>query len=304
MSNDFVKVVRSVSFREAHHLRDRVPIQPLVRPEIPFEVWVWTVLGRWNLLREGTIILLFAQLIYARDGQRPYLSSGNKRQDYVQRPSENFHTNRFPKMICSDQGTNFTSKLSEVFLSVMGVSPRFPLQGILKGNTPQYKYRHVAIRISIWTFTFGYPYFLLKGSVGWRKKHPKPIVQWRSIWKTLIEKLRRAHEIAAETVRKDSWLLTRHTIPHDQEKQFTVGDKVLRAAGRIPIGRGGKSRHGTFADSIMAHYQFLLCSFRTKNAGSTLFKSYGSGASETPGILIDHHIDDCSDFLQNMGAAT
>ncbi|GFT66575.1 retrovirus-related Pol polyprotein from transposon opus [Trichonephila clavipes] len=31
----------------------------------------------------------------------------------------------FLKMICSDQGTNFTSKLSEAFLSVMGVSPRF-----------------------------------------------------------------------------------------------------------------------------------------------------------------------------------
>ncbi|GFV23445.1 retrovirus-related Pol polyprotein from transposon opus [Trichonephila clavipes] len=42
----------------------------------------------------------------------------------------------FPKMICSDQGTNFTSKLSEMFLSVMGVSPRFLLQGILKVWVP------------------------------------------------------------------------------------------------------------------------------------------------------------------------
>ncbi|GFW69502.1 retrovirus-related Pol polyprotein from transposon opus [Trichonephila clavipes] len=32
-------------------------------------------------------------------------------------------------MICSDQGTNFTSKLSEKFLSVMGVSPRFSTPG-------------------------------------------------------------------------------------------------------------------------------------------------------------------------------
>ncbi|GFV81890.1 retrovirus-related Pol polyprotein from transposon opus [Trichonephila clavipes] len=35
----------------------------------------------------------------------------------------------FPKMICSDQGTNFTSKLSEAFLSVMGVSPCFSTPG-------------------------------------------------------------------------------------------------------------------------------------------------------------------------------
>ncbi|GFU29252.1 retrovirus-related Pol polyprotein from transposon opus [Trichonephila clavipes] len=91
----FCESCKICQLRKPITYRDRVPIQPLVRPEIPFEVWsVWTVLGRWNLLREGTIILLFAQLIYARDGQS-HTCQGNKRQDYVQRPSENFHTNRF-----------------------------------------------------------------------------------------------------------------------------------------------------------------------------------------------------------------
>ncbi|GFU80529.1 pro-Pol polyprotein [Trichonephila clavipes] len=42
----------------------------------------------------------------------------------------------FPKMICSDQGTNFTSKLSEMFLSVMGFHHVFLLQGILKVWVP------------------------------------------------------------------------------------------------------------------------------------------------------------------------
>ncbi|GFW12540.1 retrovirus-related Pol polyprotein from transposon opus [Trichonephila clavipes] len=60
----------------------------------------------------------------------------------------------FPKMICSDQGTNFTSKLSEMFLSVMGVSPRFSTPG-----------------------------------------HP----EMEKYLEDLIEKLRKAHEIAAET---------------------------------------------------------------------------------------------------------
>ncbi|GFU93469.1 transposon Ty3-I Gag-Pol polyprotein [Trichonephila clavipes] len=68
----FCESCKICQFRKPFTYRDRVPIQPLVRPEIPFGVW--TVLGRWNLLRGGTIILLFAQLIYARDGQRPYLS--------------------------------------------------------------------------------------------------------------------------------------------------------------------------------------------------------------------------------------
>ncbi|GFV64285.1 hypothetical protein TNCV_1150981 [Trichonephila clavipes] len=76
MANDFVKVVRSVSFslsRKPITYRDRVPTTIGQTRNNPLKYGGWTVLGIWNL-REGAIILLFAQLIYARDGQRPYLS--------------------------------------------------------------------------------------------------------------------------------------------------------------------------------------------------------------------------------------
>ncbi|GFU60642.1 hypothetical protein TNCV_2754031 [Trichonephila clavipes] len=94
MSNGFVKVVRSVSFGSLSLTEIGFQYNHWSDPKYPLKYGVWTVLGRWNLLREGTIILLFAQLIYARDGQS-HTCQGNKRQDYVQRPSENFHTNRF-----------------------------------------------------------------------------------------------------------------------------------------------------------------------------------------------------------------
>ncbi|GFU78124.1 hypothetical protein TNCV_3665841 [Trichonephila clavipes] len=92
MSNDFVKDCKICQLRKPITYRDRVPIQPLVRPEIPFlKYGVWTVLGRWNPF-EGTIILLFAQLIYARRWVEaiPVKKISAKT---TQRPSENFHTN-------------------------------------------------------------------------------------------------------------------------------------------------------------------------------------------------------------------
>ncbi|GFR26371.1 retrovirus-related Pol polyprotein from transposon opus [Trichonephila clavata] len=53
--------------------RDGVPIQPLVSLKIPFEIWSVDCTC-WNLLPEETIILLFAQLIYAQGGQMSYFS--------------------------------------------------------------------------------------------------------------------------------------------------------------------------------------------------------------------------------------
>ncbi|GFY68259.1 retrovirus-related Pol polyprotein from transposon opus [Trichonephila inaurata madagascariensis] len=87
-------------------------------------------------------------------------------------------------MICSDQGTNFTSNISEAFLSVMGVSPRFSIQGHpeMYGLLPSE------------------PISLLKEV--WAGERNIPTTVSRSLEKyqeDLTEKLRKAHEIAAET---------------------------------------------------------------------------------------------------------
>ncbi|GFU28162.1 hypothetical protein TNCV_1977431 [Trichonephila clavipes] len=71
----FCESCKICQLREAYHLQRSGSNTTIGQnPKYPLKYGVWTVLGRWNLLREGTIILLFAQLIYARDGQRPYLS--------------------------------------------------------------------------------------------------------------------------------------------------------------------------------------------------------------------------------------
>ncbi|GFT48970.1 retrovirus-related Pol polyprotein from transposon opus [Trichonephila clavipes] len=70
----FCESCKICQLRKPITYRDRVPIQPLVRPEIPLKYGVWTVLAVGTSFEKETIILLFAQLIYARDGQRPYLS--------------------------------------------------------------------------------------------------------------------------------------------------------------------------------------------------------------------------------------
>ncbi|GFX28372.1 hypothetical protein TNCV_596851 [Trichonephila clavipes] len=92
MSNDFVKVVRSVSFGRPSLTEIGFQYNHWSDPKYLLKYGVWTVLGSWNLLREGTIILLFMH-----EMGRGHTCQGNKRQDYVQRPSENFHTNRFPE---------------------------------------------------------------------------------------------------------------------------------------------------------------------------------------------------------------
>ncbi|GFW15126.1 retrovirus-related Pol polyprotein from transposon opus [Trichonephila clavipes] len=141
---------------------------------------------------------------------RGHTCQGNKRQDYVQR-LKIFTQTGFPKMICSNQGTNFTSKLSEAFLSVMGVSPRFPTPGhpesmgaVWKGGTAVEGHvkeiPHSTTGMSPFQLVYGRlpsgPISLLKEvSVGERNI---PTTLSRSVEKyleDLIEKLRKAHEI-------------------------------------------------------------------------------------------------------------
>ncbi|GFU40145.1 retrovirus-related Pol polyprotein from transposon opus [Trichonephila clavipes] len=128
MSNGFVKVVRSVSFGslslteigfQYNHWSD----------EIPFEVWSVDCIGPLEppSRRNHHFIICAVDLCTRWAEAIPVKEISAKTTCNVL--LKNFHTNRFSKMICSDQGTNFTSKLSEMFLSVMGVSPRFSTPG-------------------------------------------------------------------------------------------------------------------------------------------------------------------------------
>ncbi|GFW18472.1 retrovirus-related Pol polyprotein from transposon opus [Trichonephila clavipes] len=130
---------------------------------------------------------------------------GNKRQDYVQCPSEDFHTNR----------------ASRKYGRRRKVEPH--VEGPVKEIPPQYN-RRVAISISIRTFAFG-TNISSQRSVGRGKKHPNYCFPFS---RKVSGKLnRKAHEIAAETAEATQNNYTSYYNLRSREKQFKVGDKVL-----------------------------------------------------------------------------
>ncbi|GFT30127.1 hypothetical protein TNCV_248761 [Trichonephila clavipes] len=125
----FCESCKICQLRKPITYRDRVPIQPLVRPEIPFEVWSVDCSGPLEppSRRNHHFIICAVDLCTRWAEAIPVKEISAKTTCNVL--LKIFTQTDFPKMICSDQGTNFTSKLSEVFLSVMGVSPRFSTPG-------------------------------------------------------------------------------------------------------------------------------------------------------------------------------
>ncbi|GFV50072.1 hypothetical protein TNCV_2354571 [Trichonephila clavipes] len=121
----FCESCKICQLRKPITYRDRVPIQPLVRPEIPFEVWSVDCIGPLEppSRRNHHFIICAVDLCTRWAEAIPVKEISAKTTCNVL--LKIFTQTGFPKMICSDQGTNFTSKLSEMFLSVMGVSPRF-----------------------------------------------------------------------------------------------------------------------------------------------------------------------------------
>ncbi|GFW38545.1 retrovirus-related Pol polyprotein from transposon opus [Trichonephila clavipes] len=229
MSNDFVKVVRSVSsFRKPITYRHRVPIQPLVRPEIPFEVWSVDCIGPLEppSRRNHHFIICAVDLCTRWAEAIPVKEISAKTTCNVL--LKIFTQTGFPKMICSDQGTNFTSKLSEVFLSVMGVSPRFSTLGHPESMGAVERWNRTLKDMLIYGRLPSGPISLLKEV--WVGERNIPTTLSRSVEKyleDLIEKLRKAHEIAAETAEATQNNYASYYNLRSREKQFKVGDKVL-----------------------------------------------------------------------------
>ncbi|GFU57548.1 retrovirus-related Pol polyprotein from transposon opus [Trichonephila clavipes] len=179
-------------------IRDRVPIQPLVRPEIPFEVWSVDCIGPLEppSRRNHHFIICAVDLCTRWAEAIPVKEISAKTTCNVL--LKIFTQTGFPKMICSDQGTNFTSKLSEAFLSVMGVSPRF--------STPGHPERMGAME-------------------RWNRTLKDMLME--KYLEDFIEKLRKAHEIAAETAEATQNNYASYYNLRSREKQFKVGVLVL-----------------------------------------------------------------------------
>ncbi|GFU11011.1 retrovirus-related Pol polyprotein from transposon 412 [Trichonephila clavipes] len=261
----FCESCKICQLRKPITYRDRVPIQPLVRPEIPFEVWSVDCIGPLEppSRRNHHFIICAVDLCTRWAEAIPVKEISAKTTCNVL--LKIFTQTGFPKRICSDQGTNFTSKLSEVFLSVMGVSPRFSTPGhpesmgaverwnrtlkdMLSKNVQEhgsdwdlhlpfllFAYReipHSTTGMSPFQLVYGRlpsgPISLLKEV--WVGERNIPTTLSRSVEKyleDLIEKLRKAHEIAAETAKATQNNYASYYNLRSREKQFKVGDKVL-----------------------------------------------------------------------------
>ncbi|GFS76146.1 retrovirus-related Pol polyprotein from transposon opus [Trichonephila clavipes] len=206
--------------------RDRVPIQPLVRPEIPFEVWSVDCIGPLEppSRRNHHFIICAVDLCTRWAEAIPVKEISAKTTCNVL--LKIFTQTGFLKMICSYQGTNFTSKLSEAFLSVMGVSPRFSTRGHPESMGAVERWNRT-LKDMLRRLPSG-PISLLKEV--WVGERKIPTTLSRSVEKyleDLIEKLRKAHEIAAETAEATQNNYASYYNLRSREKQLKVRDKVM-----------------------------------------------------------------------------
>ncbi|GFX22439.1 hypothetical protein TNCV_3600711 [Trichonephila clavipes] len=224
----FCESCKICQLRKPITYRDRVPIQPLVRPEIPFEVWSVDCIGPLEppSRRNHHFIICAVDLCTRWAEAIPVKEISAKTTCNVL--LKIFTQTGFPKMICSDQGTNFTSKLSEMFLSVMGVSPRFSTPGHPESMGAVERWNRTLKDMLIYGRLPSGPISLLKEV--WVGERNIPTTLSRSVEKyleDLIEKLRKAHEIAAETAEATQNNYASYYNLRSREKQFKVGDKVL-----------------------------------------------------------------------------
>lgn len=245
--------------------RDRIPIRPLVRPETPFEVWSVDCIGPLEppsgrghkfVICAIDLCTRWAEAIPVRD------ISAKTTCNVLMKI---FAQTGFPKIICSDQGTNFTSKLTAAFEELLGISPRFStpghpesmgsierwnrtLKNMLNKNIQQhgrnwdihlpyllFAYRevpHTTTGVSPFQMVYGRvpagPLSLLKEVWAGTRKIPTDVS--RPVEKYLQEledNLRKAHEIAREHAEIAQEDYTMRYNLRAKEKFFNVGDQVL-----------------------------------------------------------------------------
>ncbi|GFR31135.1 retrovirus-related Pol polyprotein from transposon 412 [Trichonephila clavata] len=120
----------------------RIPITPIVRPENPFEVWSVDCIGPLEPSScRGHKYIIWAVDICTRWAEAVPVRN-IKAKTTLKVLMRIFTQTGFPKIICTDQGTNFTSELTEALkasvnsavkfvgnLDVLGIAPGFATPG-------------------------------------------------------------------------------------------------------------------------------------------------------------------------------
>ncbi|GFY19366.1 hypothetical protein TNCV_4127531 [Trichonephila clavipes] len=121
----FCQSCKTCQLRRGLTYRDRTPITPIVRPENPFEVWSVNRIGPL----EPSSCRGHKYIICAVDICTRWAKTAPVRNIKAKTTCEVlmriFTQIGFPKIICTDQGTNFPAELTEAFKDVLGIAPRF-----------------------------------------------------------------------------------------------------------------------------------------------------------------------------------
>ncbi|GFQ84500.1 retrovirus-related Pol polyprotein from transposon opus [Trichonephila clavata] len=125
----YCEACKPCQLRRTVTYRDRIPIQPIVRPNNPFEVWSVDCIGPLEpRSRRGHEYIVCAIDLCSRWAEAiPTKNITAKTTCEVL--MKFFCQTGFPKTICTDQGINFTAQLTQAFQDVLGVSPRFSTPG-------------------------------------------------------------------------------------------------------------------------------------------------------------------------------
>jgi len=261
----FCESCKICQLRKGTTYRDRIPIQPIVRPDNPFEVWSVDCIGPLEPpSRRGHKYIICAVDLCTRWAEAIPVRNITAKStcDVLMKI---FSSTGFPKTICSDQGTNFTAQLTREFMNILGVSPRFSTPGhpesmgaverynktlkeMLSKNIQEngrdwdvhlpyllFAYRevpHCTTGMSPFQLVYGR---LPRGPLTWVKDHwtgirEIPIGASKNIeqyLKDLKSKLESAHTIASENSERNQEDYTRRYNLRAREKKFEVGEQVL-----------------------------------------------------------------------------
>ena len=121
---EYIKSCEECQLRRIKKATDRVPIEPLARPQYPFQVINIDVISMDPPSSSGHKYVLVI-VDYATRWIEAIPLKTLTAKETVNALIKLFGDHGIPEVICSDNGTNFTSALTNTFYQLMGIKPRF-----------------------------------------------------------------------------------------------------------------------------------------------------------------------------------
>ena len=262
--NEYCRSCMSCQMKRRKTCWDRVPIEPVVRPETAFEVMNYDVIGPFENKSRGYCYVLTCVDQFSR-----WPAAVPLRNLYSKTICEALlwifaHTG-IPKVLVADNASYNTSGLSEEFRKRLGVTPRFSTPYHAEGNSIVERYNAVikgmihhvirsgtkewdrALPFLLWAYrempnatTNVSPYELIHG-----KPARGPLAILKETWtgeqtipgglspsaveylQQLKEKLEIAKKVAEESAKTQQQRYVNNYNLRSREKAFDVGDKVI-----------------------------------------------------------------------------